>query len=663
MAEPPVDISGFFERESTPEYEAYRGGLLVSIQPYALLAVGAYQHTTKPVDFKSVFVYARLDGPLFTLEFAEITGVAASFGHNFDLRLPKVEEVLNFPLVHTQAAVQNPMQLMASTGDSSFVSWTAAVQGSNFFSVGLKVNAFQILTIDAALVVGLAADSLKISIVGIASASMPPMTGKPPEAYLYAELGVIATIDITGGSLFAAAQLTANSYVLAPDCHLTGGFALCYWFGKSPFAGDWVFTVGGYHPAFKPASYWPVPPRLGISWNLSDVLTVRGEAFFAVTPNVIMGGGRLLAVFNAGPIYASFEAWASFLIKFKPFYFIADIGVRISVGFRISIGLIHINIHVDMGASLHLQGPPFGGSASVDMGLIGFTVYFGDQNTEPDPLTWDQFLDVVRKPGLGSAETKSVDLVVIALENGSASDKTTDASSTAGDIKRNTGDKWFVRANALRFRIESKMPMDSAKIGDGFKSVNFHPQQDPIFARLTHEPTAVTSVMTVTITAPIPLTSAADDLENPWNVTPFIRGLPNALWKQCRPLPLPLPPPFFFFSFGAHTRHFLTHHRRHQSRRPHQVQRQQWHRVDPKRFGHRRHHRPAPRGLELRAAQVALPDEEHPALQRHRRDEGGRLPGRPLQSPRRQEAAAEDPGHGRRRPETGPEGLGVRPDG
>ena len=73
---PPVLIAGVFAKENTTSYEAYKGGLAVSMMPYTLLAVGEYKHTFSD-DFKSVFVFARLDGPLFTLEFAEISGVEA----------------------------------------------------------------------------------------------------------------------------------------------------------------------------------------------------------------------------------------------------------------------------------------------------------------------------------------------------------------------------------------------------------------------------------------------------------------------------------------------------------------------------------------------------------------------------------------------------------
>jgi len=53
-----------------------------------------------------------------------------------------------------------------------------------------------------------------------------------------------------------------------------------------------------------------------------------------------------------------------------------------------------------------------------------------------------------------------------------------------------------------------------------------------IRSRSTHEPNPVTSSMKVWITAPIPPQSAADDHENPWNVTPLMWGLLNAMWKQ-----------------------------------------------------------------------------------------------------------------------------------
>ena len=82
---PPVLISGVFIIDSTPDYEAYKGGLAVSLMPYSLLAVGEYQHIFSN-DQKSVFIFGRLDGPLFTLEFAEISGVEVGTYHQYNCR-------------------------------------------------------------------------------------------------------------------------------------------------------------------------------------------------------------------------------------------------------------------------------------------------------------------------------------------------------------------------------------------------------------------------------------------------------------------------------------------------------------------------------------------------------------------------------------------------
>ena len=61
-----------------------------------------------------------------------------------------------------------------------------------------------------------------------------------------------------------------------------GGFALCYWFGPSQYAGDFVFTIGGYHRSYTPPAHYPVPDRIGFACKMGSDLAVTGEAYFAV---------------------------------------------------------------------------------------------------------------------------------------------------------------------------------------------------------------------------------------------------------------------------------------------------------------------------------------------------------------------------------------------
>ncbi|WP_308103142.1 DUF6603 domain-containing protein [Streptomyces sichuanensis] len=77
--------------------------------------------------------------------------------------------------------------------------------------------------------------------------------------------------------LALAAELTPESYVLEPECRLTGGLAYRTWFGGS-HEGDFVFCLGGYAPGFDRPDHYPDVPRLGYTWGISDCVTVRGEA-------------------------------------------------------------------------------------------------------------------------------------------------------------------------------------------------------------------------------------------------------------------------------------------------------------------------------------------------------------------------------------------------
>ena len=555
--DPPILIAGGFKQELTSAYEGYLGGLLISIPPYSIEAVGAYRHTFNP-DFRSVFMFGRLDGPLLTLEFAEISGVAVSFGYNYNLRTPQGSDLENFPLLSKQGPSTtsgDPLDMITGTGPASFSSWLTAQQGCYFFSIGLKADSFEIMTIEAALLFQINGGLPKISIIGRATVVEPPMESdgeKPAITFVYAELNMIATLDL-GGSLVIEAQLSSNSYVMNPLCHLQGGFALCYWFPTSPYAGDWVFSIGGYHPAFKPPTYWPVPPRVGISWDLSDELHVGGEGFFAITPQIAMGGGRLYATFSAGPIYADFEAWASFLINFKPLFFVADIGVSISVGVDFHIGIIHIHFGGSIDAELFLHGPPFGGYVSVDFRIVHVTIHFGDSNPQPPALTLDQFIDVVRKPGLTDAtadgsipsdpeskdpgDTSKPDLIVVSLVAGASTDKVKKYSQKGGD------DEWYVRAGQFRFRVESKVAVREAYIASDILDETKKPPVDvvehitadspnKVYARLTQSANEMTSVLHVRVQKP---TVAPDrGVGHEWRLLTSIKSLPQALWGQCK---------------------------------------------------------------------------------------------------------------------------------
>lgn len=85
--------------------------------------------------------------------------------------------------------------------------------------------------------------SVKLGIFADVVYAFPP---PPSLAHIdYVEFGISATVGFTARSMIVEDKLSPNSFVFDALCHLSGGFALCYWFGASQYDGDWVLTIGG----------------------------------------------------------------------------------------------------------------------------------------------------------------------------------------------------------------------------------------------------------------------------------------------------------------------------------------------------------------------------------------------------------------------------------
>ena len=63
LSKPPLLMAGVFEHVTISDQDSYRGGIALAIPPYTFLAVGEYSTVTLAGrDYKSVFVFAKLDG-------------------------------------------------------------------------------------------------------------------------------------------------------------------------------------------------------------------------------------------------------------------------------------------------------------------------------------------------------------------------------------------------------------------------------------------------------------------------------------------------------------------------------------------------------------------------------------------------------------------------
>ncbi|HEY7428877.1 MAG TPA: DUF6603 domain-containing protein [Gemmataceae bacterium] len=290
-------------------------------------------------------------------------GLPGGDPHTRSLVLPTQDRVRNFPLV---AWVLGPAGAPSSgdlgaalSGLTTPVNWIPPQRGEYWAAVGVRWTTFDLLKGFVLLTVAFGTD-IEIGLIGILSLSVPR-----EEPLGYAELDLLVSFRAASGVLTASAALSPASYVLDKNCHLTGGFAFTSWFRDQPApgarAGDFVVTLGCYHPAYHPPDYYPPEPRVGFNWHLGDALAIQGGLYFALTPSAVMAGGSLSATFEAGPLKAWFDAWADFLMEWKPFHFDVDIGIDVGASCRVDALFVHTTFTVELGASLHLWGPPIGG--------------------------------------------------------------------------------------------------------------------------------------------------------------------------------------------------------------------------------------------------------------------------------------------------------------
>ncbi|HEX8319602.1 DUF6603 domain-containing protein [Longimicrobium sp.] len=393
-----VEISGGFVRQEVTgpngeDLTEYNGQALIKTGDFALSALGSYARVDGET---SMFIFATVLGPFGGPPAFFITGLAAGFGYNRGLALPSIDQVATFPLVSGFVPGQSspfsgsdPNQALQVLVSQNVVPVSI---GENWLAAGVQFTSFQMLQ-SFALVSVEFGSSLEIALLGLTTASIP--TGDP-RPLLFAQLALEVRILPDDGLVAVDAKLTSNSYLLDPSCHLTGGFAFYVWFGNNPNAGDFVVTLGGYHPNFNKPPWYPDVPRLGFNWVVTPELTIKGGMYFALTPVCLMAGGSLEALWQSGDLKCWFDVGADFLIMWKPYHYEIDVYLSFGVSytFRINLLFTHVTvtISVSLGADLSIWGPAFSGVAHIHLWIVSFTVSFGASSSQkPPPIPWSEF--------------------------------------------------------------------------------------------------------------------------------------------------------------------------------------------------------------------------------------------------------------------------------
>ena len=154
------------------------------------------------------------------------------------------------------------------------------------------------------------------------------------------------------------AQLTDNSWLLAPAVRLTGGFAFAAWFA-GPNRGQFVLTLGGYHPDFHRDGY-PVVPRLGLVWQLGDAISVIRRV--VLRADLRGADGRRRGWRSTPRSDRPGRTWSSArdgIVFFDPFWLEVTVYASIDAGVTIDLWFGEITSRCTSPPASTVSGPPF----------------------------------------------------------------------------------------------------------------------------------------------------------------------------------------------------------------------------------------------------------------------------------------------------------------
>ncbi|PTL80851.1 DUF6603 domain-containing protein [Vitiosangium sp. GDMCC 1.1324] len=461
--------------------DRYDGALTLRYGRLAISALGSYARMKD--GHPSMFVWALVDavgGPTFF----RVEGMSVGFGYNRRLVLPTAEGVRTYPLV-TQAMAA-PSERLDLWSMAERLLLTPAV-GEHFLGVGVHFTSFQLIE-GVALLFARFGSELEFDLLGEATLRVPAQTPPGGTPLVNASLSLLARFLPEQGELCVRGVLSPGAYVLSPDCHLSGGFALASWF-HGEHAGDFVLTLGGYHPSFRVPAWYPKVPRLALNWRVDERLTLKADAYLALTPSAVMTGGHFEADWRDGSLHAWFRAGLDMVLGWKPYRYHAEASI--------SIGVTYGVFSADLTAELVCDGPPFSGRAHVSWLVFSFDLEFGRPARPPPAVTWGEFrADLLPAKGL--------------LVLNAAGGRAPDGGGRNGPAQ---GELGTLHPGELRIRVDSAVPITSSAPGS---------------PRLGVAPMAATLDSTLSVE----IKYGDEIVTSRFQIDPVSGSVPAALWGQ-----------------------------------------------------------------------------------------------------------------------------------
>ncbi len=248
-----------------------------------------------------------------------------------------------------------------------------------------------LITIKLGLIIEIGSP-IRVAILGVLRAALPDAS----DPIVDLKVAFLGTIDIGAGLLTFDAAIY-DSYIGRGGFKLSleGDIALRLSWSKQK---DFVTSVGGFHPSFKPGAYLRLPQMRRLTLSLlKDNPRLQLQTYFAITTNTIQFGARLTFYFGISSFSIEGDFGFDVLFQFSPFHIDAHCWARLAVRAGDS-DLLSLSL------DFRLQGPtPWIATGTASFKILFFKVSvefekrFGEEvhTTLPEvdvlPLVIDEF--------------------------------------------------------------------------------------------------------------------------------------------------------------------------------------------------------------------------------------------------------------------------------
>ena len=445
-----VELSGGLLRHETDGGICYDGELLIKAEKVSLFALGSFGYV--PDVGVSFFAFGMVDAPIGGPPYLQLSGISAGFGVNRSLKIPMASQVQDFPLLAGLAkpSVIGGKNALPATVLTTLEDWVRPSRYDYWLAAGVQVSSCEIIDANV-LLIGQVGKDLLISGIGVGSIVQPDVG----ETFINAVFDIACVFRPIDANVMVSAGLSPSTFIIAPDVHLTGGCAFGAWFGEDAHDGDFVFTMGGYHPAFDAPAHYPKPAPLGLSWKVSDYIDITGGLYYAITPAATMAGGSLEVSFHASSLEAWLRARIDTVMLYRPVTLLADASVTAGISYPVDSLFVKKTLSVEVGADFHLWWPPYGGRAHAKWHIISVSADFGAPRKEVGALSWSDFEQLlpIRTPDDG-ANAEPTCLRVNVNEG------------LLETVDHEGENVWIVRPDDFTFTVGSAVPATTLTVAD-----------------------------------------------------------------------------------------------------------------------------------------------------------------------------------------------------